>query len=102
LNGAACHGTLALVGDVVQQLAVGAVLGFLLGYASRWVIARLSLPATGLYPAFTVGVAALSFGLPTLAHGSGFLGVYVAGVTSAGERSPSIAKFVPCTTRSDG
>jgi len=74
-------GVVSLIRDVVQELAIGATLGFLMGRGARWVIARLDLPATGLYSTFTVAVAALSFGLPTLVHGSGFLGVYVAGVT---------------------
>jgi potassium/hydrogen antiporter len=46
----------------------------------------MRLPAQGLYPAFTLGVACLAYGLPTLVHGSGFLGVYVAGVV-LGSRS---------------
>ncbi len=66
---------------VVRQLAVGAAIGLALGAAARWLIARIELPAPGLYPAFTVGVAALAFGLPTLVEGSGFLAVYLAGAT---------------------
>lgn len=71
----------ALEIDVVRELVLGAVLGIVIGYAARWLIARLTLPATGLYPAFTVGIAALAFALPTLVHASGFLAVYIAGAT---------------------
>ena len=39
-----------------------------------------STPAPGLYPAFTLGVACLAYGIPTLIHGSGFLSVYIAAV----------------------
>jgi cell volume regulation protein A len=38
------------------------------------------LPASGLYPALTLGLAFLSFSVPTLLHGSGFLAVYIAAV----------------------
>ena len=86
---AAGGGTLSiggLVWEVVVQLLIGAILGAAIGWAGRWSVGRLNLPATGLYPAFTVGIAALAFALPTLAHGSGFLAVYVAGsALGAGE-----------------
>jgi cell volume regulation protein A len=77
---------LAVIGDVVVQMIVGALLGYVVARVAHWRLTRLRLPAQGLYPAFTLGVACLAYGLPTLAHGSGFLGVYVAGVV-LGSRS---------------
>lgn len=69
-----------LVADVVQQLVIGALLGYGAGRLSRDVLARLKLRALGLYPVVTLAVALLSFGVTTLLQGSGFLAVYVAGV----------------------
>jgi len=69
-----------IAGDVAIEMAVGAIAGWAIGRAGRWVMARMELPAGGLYPAFTLGLACIAFGLPTLVHGSGFLSVYVAGV----------------------
>jgi len=66
--------------DVLREIAVGAVFGLAVGYGGRMLLARVRLPAGGLYPAVTLGLAFLAFGLPTLAHGSGFLAVYVAAV----------------------
>ena len=66
--------------EVVIELAIGAVLGYAIGRVGRFAIGRLRLPAGGLYPAFTIGLACLAYGLPTLLHGSGFLAVYVAGL----------------------
>jgi cell volume regulation protein A len=66
--------------EVVIELVIGAVLGYAIGRGGRWMIARLRLPASGLYPAFTIGLACLAYGLPTLVHGSGFLAVYIAGL----------------------
>jgi cell volume regulation protein A len=40
----------------------------------------------GLYPAYTLGIACLAYGIPTLIHGSGFLSVYVAAL-NLGNRS---------------
>jgi cell volume regulation protein A len=65
--------------DILLQIAVGLLCGVLIGIGGRRVLARLRV-ATGLYVAFTVALAFLAFGVPTLAHGSGFLSVYVAGV----------------------
>jgi cell volume regulation protein A len=70
----------SLVGEVALEMSVGGIVGFALGTAGRWSVKRLKLPANGLYPAFSLAIALLAFGLPTLLHGSGFLGVYVAGL----------------------
>ncbi len=61
-------------------LAVGGILGVAIGYAGRWLLVRVRPAAGGLYPIVTLALALLAFGVPTLAHGSGFLAVYVAAV----------------------
>jgi cell volume regulation protein A len=66
--------------EVAIEMVVGAVMGVAIAYAGRWLILRIRLPAAGLYPAFTLAIACLSFGVTTLLHGSGFLAVYVTGV----------------------
>lgn len=71
---------LALGLDVLRELSVGAASGFAIARGGRWLLLRIRLPAAGLYPAFTLALACLSFGLTTLMHGSGFLAVYVTGV----------------------
>jgi cell volume regulation protein A len=65
---------------VARELAVGVVAGLAIASAGRWILLRIRLPAAGLYPAFTLSIACLSYGLTTLLHGSGFLAVYVTGV----------------------
>jgi cell volume regulation protein A len=67
--------------DVVRELLIGAAAGYVIARAGRMLILRVHLPAAGLYPAFTLALACLSFGLTTLLHGSGFLAVYVTGMT---------------------
>jgi potassium/hydrogen antiporter len=71
---------LAMAIEVVREMVVGAVAGIAIAYAGRWLILRIRLPAAGLYPAFTLAIACLSFGVTTLIHGSGFLAVYVTGM----------------------
>ena len=71
---------LVLARQVAIEMGVGALLGMAIAYAGRWLILRIRLPAAGLYPAFTLAIACLSYGVTTLLHGSGFLAVYVTGV----------------------
>ncbi len=71
--------SIGLLGMTVLQLLVGAVSGFAIGHACRWVL-RLPLLAGGLYPSLTLAMSAIAFALPTLMYGSGFLAVYVAGL----------------------
>jgi cell volume regulation protein A len=69
-----------LAREVVIEMAIGGAVGLAVGVLGRAAVNRLKLPASGLYPAFTLALACLAYGLPTLVHGSGFLAVYVAGV----------------------
>lgn len=64
--------------EVLQQIGVGAAFGVAIGYGGRLLLARLRLPTVGLYPVLTLAIAFVSFGVPTLFQGSGFLSVYVA------------------------
>jgi cell volume regulation protein A len=63
--------------DVLLQLGVGAVGGLAIGWVGRLVMVRARLSAAGLYPVLSLALAMLSFGVPSLLWGSGFLAVYV-------------------------
>jgi len=80
--------TVSLIIDVVRELVLGAVIGYAIGRGANLMMRRLRLPAAGLYPVFTLGVAFLAFAVPTLTHSSGFLAVYVAGVALGGRSLP--------------
>lgn len=62
----------------LQQMLVGAAVGVAIAYAGRWMLSRLALPATGLYPLATLAFAMLGFGAAGVAGGSPFVAVYVA------------------------
>jgi len=66
--------------EIVVQIAVGAAMGAGVGYGGRSLLSRLGLPTGGLYPVMTLALGLVAFGLATLAHGSGFLAVYLAGL----------------------
>jgi potassium/hydrogen antiporter len=63
--------------NFVLELTLGAVLGVAIGFAARWAVRNVDLPTQGLYPVASVATAALSYGVAELAHGSGFLAVYL-------------------------
>jgi cell volume regulation protein A len=64
--------------EIPIELAVGAAAGIGIGYAARWLLARVRLNVAGLYPVLSVAVALLAFAIPSLLYGSGFLAVYLA------------------------
>ena len=66
------------MGTVGYELLGGAVLGLLLGRLGRELLARVALPAAGLYPLATVALCLLTFAAGQQLHVSGFLGVYLA------------------------
>lgn len=76
------------IGMVVLQLAVGASIGIAGGLAALFVLRRIELPGSAFYPVLTVGIAFFVFGAATLAEGSGFLAVYIAGMIIGGGRLP--------------
>jgi cell volume regulation protein A len=72
------YGALDMLGTFAGKFAVGLATGVAIGYAARWAFRNLDLPSPGLYPVASIATAALAYGVPELAHGSGFLSVYIA------------------------
>jgi cell volume regulation protein A len=72
------YGSVAL--EFVVELAVGLAIGLAGGLAETWLLRNLSLPNLGLHAVRTLGMAAVVYGVATVAHGSGFLAVFIAGM----------------------
>ena len=70
----------AAIGEFVLQLGLGVVFGVLGAYVLMLVIRRTDLPNPALYPLRTLAFAGVIYGVATVAHGSGFLAVYIAGI----------------------
>ena len=82
-------GALAQVaGEFILQMGVGAAFGLLGGRALLWFMRRVTLPSEGLYPLRTLACVLVLYGATTVAHGSGFLAVFVAGIIVGDERAP--------------
>jgi potassium/hydrogen antiporter len=69
-----------LLGLFASQMLIGGVCGVLGGYAAGWVVNRIELVASGMYPVLISSFCLLTFGLAADLGGSGFLAVYLAGV----------------------
>ena len=70
------------------QMSVGIAVGLFGGQVLLWFSRSVSLPGEGLYPLRSAAGALALFGAATLAHGSGFLAVFVAGIVIGDERAP--------------
>jgi cell volume regulation protein A len=72
------------IGDMallfVQELTIGAVAGVVVGMAAVRALQRVRLGSAGLYPVASLAAAAVAYGLADVAHGSGFLSVYLCGL----------------------
>jgi cell volume regulation protein A len=68
------------IGEFLLQLGLGVVFGVLGAYVLMLVIRRVDLPNPALYPLRTLAFAGVIYGIATVAHGSGFLAVYIAGI----------------------
>ncbi|HXD57880.1 MAG TPA: potassium/proton antiporter [Thermoleophilaceae bacterium] len=74
------YGLLDMALLFVRQLGIGLAVGLAIGWLSTRVLSRLQLASTGLYPVASICTAALAFGVADVAHGSGFLAVYLVGL----------------------
>ena len=75
-------------GEFLLQMGVGAAVGVAGGAALLWFTRRVPLPSEGLYPLRILACALMLFGAATLAHGSGFLAVFAAGIVLGDARAP--------------
>ncbi len=69
-----------VAGEFALQMLIGLAVGVVGGRALLWFTRRVPLPNEALYPLRTVFSALALYGVGTLAHGSGFLAVFVAGI----------------------
>jgi potassium/hydrogen antiporter len=71
-----------------EQMAIGLVIGVAGGLVERVLLQRVALPSSGLYTVRTLALAGLVYGVATIAHGSGFLAVFVAGLLVGDVHAP--------------
>ncbi|MFQ6141726.1 potassium/proton antiporter [Streptomyces seoulensis] len=77
-----------LVGEIALELAIGAALGVAVGWLGAWGLRHVALPASGLYPIAVMAIAVTAYAAGALAHGSGFLAVYLAAMLLGNAKLP--------------
>ena len=75
-------------GQFLLQMGVGAGIGLAGGRALQWFVSAVPLPSEALYPLRLTAGSFMIFGIATVAHGSGFLAVFVAGILLGDARAP--------------
>ncbi|WP_407696903.1 potassium/proton antiporter [Streptomyces dysideae] len=78
----------ALLGEIALELVIGAAIGLAVGWLGSWGLRHVALPASGLYPIAVMAIAVTAYAAGALAHGSGFLAVYLASVVMGNAKLP--------------
>lgn len=78
-----------MAGLLTLKLAIGIAVGLAVGKIAVAALDRAQLPTDGIYPVATIAVAGVSFGLAEVAHGSGFLSVYLTALALGSTRIPA-------------
>ena len=71
---------------LVMQLVIGALGGFLLGKVTVWVVNKIDIDNSSLYPILILAFSFFIFSVVTLCKGNGYLAVYIAGLVFGNSR----------------
>ncbi|UUN31202.1 potassium/proton antiporter [Streptomyces sp. FIT100] len=77
-----------LIGKIALELAIGAAIGLAVGFVGAYGLRHVALPASGLYPIAVMAIAVTAYAEGAIAHGSGFLAVYLAAMVLGNSRLP--------------
>lgn len=83
------YGALDMALLLVRELAIGLGIGLAVGWLGVQALRRARLETAGAYPLGTMGIAAVAYGAAEVLHGSGFLAVYLAGLTLGAATFPA-------------
>lgn len=77
-----------LIGKIALELAIGAAIGLAVGFLGSYGLRHVALPASGLYPIAVMAIAVTAYAAGAIAHGSGFLAVYLAAMVLGNAKLP--------------
>lgn len=73
--------SLALIGrDLLVQFLIGGIVGYAFGRFAVWLVNRINLSNSSLYPILLLSLVFATFTITDLLKGNGYLAVYIAGV----------------------
>jgi potassium/hydrogen antiporter len=82
------HGLLGFAGIVAYELVMGVVLGLAVGFGGAWMMRRVALPSSGLYPLAVLSLTILAYAGTAALHASGFAAVYTAALVLGNSELP--------------
>jgi potassium/hydrogen antiporter len=82
------HGVFGFLGIVALELLGGSVVGVVTGLGGAWILRRVALPASGLYPLAVTAFAVLAYAGAATLHLSGFAAVYIAALILGNSELP--------------
>ncbi|WP_194776945.1 potassium/proton antiporter [Pararhodonellum marinum] len=71
---------LSIIPLFLQQILIGAAMGFLFGYLGKVTINRIKLGFEGLYPVLVISLMFFNFSFTDFVGGNGFLSIYICAV----------------------
>jgi cell volume regulation protein A len=77
-----------LLGEIALELLIGAAIGLAIGWIGAYGLKHVALPASGLYPIAVMAIAVGAYAAGAMAHGSGFLAVYIASLILGNAKLP--------------
>lgn len=73
--------SLALIGrDLLVQFLIGGIVGYAFGRFAVWLVNRINLSNSSLYPILLLSIVFATFTITDLLKGNGYLAVYIVGV----------------------
>ncbi|HET9859620.1 MAG TPA: potassium/proton antiporter [Nocardioidaceae bacterium] len=87
-NAALENGVLGFAGIVAYELALGVLGGLVVGFSGAWVMRRVALPSSGLYPIAVLALTVLAYAGSAALHASGFAAVYIAALVLGNSELP--------------
>nr|WP_322787629.1 potassium/proton antiporter [Nocardioides jensenii] len=77
-----------IIGVIVFELVAGVVFGLAVGFGGAWVMRRIALPSSGLYPLAILCLATGAYASASAVHASGFAAIYVAALVLGNAELP--------------
>lgn len=69
-----------IIYTIVMQITLGLILGIVIAYIGLYVLDRIYFDTEGFDMIFVVGIALISYALPTALGGNGYLSAYITGL----------------------
>nr|WP_126636353.1 potassium/proton antiporter [Embleya hyalina] len=77
-----------ILAEIALELTIGAAVGLAVGRLGAFGLRHVALPASGLYPIAVMALCVLAYSGGALAHGSGFLAVYLTALVLGNSQLP--------------